>query len=93
MVAASFVSALFFALAVVAHPVERTASDTLARLPFAIRIGKGVFKLVEQDLLRFGSIINGIESDIFKIFNTQTDNRATTYVASVGVGSPPTNCK
>ena len=90
MVVASFVSALFFALAVVAHPVERTA---LAKLSFTVRIGDGVFNLVELDLLRLGSIIKGIESDVFKIFNTQTDNRATTYVASVGVGSPPTNCK
>ena len=91
MVASSFVSALFFALTVVAHPFERTPS--LPHLAFTVRVGKGVCKIVDQDRLRFGSMNKGIESDIFKIFNTQTDNRATMYVASVGVGSPPTNCK
>ena len=90
MVAASFVSALFFALTVVAHPFERTPS--LNRLAFTVRVGKGACKIADQDRLRFGSMNKGIESER-KIFNTQTDNRATMYVASVGVGSPPTNCK
>ena len=91
MVAASFMFALFFALAVVAHPVERTVSESLQKLSFTRHFGKNVCSLVEHDLLQFRSMI---KSDIFtKIFNTPAINTAVNYVASVGVGSPPTNCK
>ena len=86
----SFFSTLFFALAVAAHPVERSGS--LPTLSFTRHIIDEVFNIVEQDLLR-ASFIKGI--DIFHIFGISTPavNKAVTYVASVGVGDPPTYCK
>ena len=92
MVVASFFSTLFFALAVVAraHPVER--SESLPHLSFTKHIIDEIFNIVEQDLLRV-KLIKGLDlHDIFG-FNSPAVNRAVTYIASVGVGSPPTYCK
>lgn len=90
MLAASFLSTLFFFIAVAAHPVERAAS--LPQLSFTKRVGDGLYNIVEQDLLR-ANFIKGIDIDIFGVFSSGAENRAVSYVASVGVGSPPTNCR
>ena len=90
MVVVSFFSTLFFALAAVAHPVER--GEPLPHLSFTKHIIDEIFNIVEQDLLRV-KLIKGLDlHDIFG-FNSPAVNRAVTYIASVGVGSPPTNCK
>lgn len=93
MVAASFFSTLFFALSVAAHPVERSGS--FPRLSFTKHIIDEIFNIVEQDLLRVEFIIKGLDIDLHGIFgfNSPAVNRAVTYVASVGVGDPPTYCK
>ena len=87
MIAASVLSTLLLTLAVTAHPVEQAGS--LARLSFTKRIIDEVFNIVEHDLQRV-KFIQGI--DIFGL-NSPAVNKAVAYVASVGVGSPPTNCK
>jgi hypothetical protein len=78
MVAASFLSSLFLALAVAASPFEKRAP--LAKLSFAKRV---TANMVGRD--------QGLKSRA--VINSQADNRAITYIATVGVGSPPTNCK
>ena len=88
MVAASFLSTLFFALAVAAHPVEQKAS--LARLPF-VKLVSG--NPVKQDHLRVNSIKGLSALSNRAVVSSEAENRAVTYVASVGVGSPATNCK
>jgi hypothetical protein len=89
--AASFFSTLFFALAVTAHPVER-APGPFPQTGFTKHIIDEVFNIVEQDLRRI-DFIKGI--DIFDIFglNSPAVNRAVSYIATIGVGNPPTNCK
>lgn len=90
MLATSFLSTLFLALAATAHPVER--ADSFPQLSFTKSISDQVFNIVEQDLLRAG-FFQGINfANIFGV-NSPALNKAVTYVASVGVGSPPTNCK
>lgn len=90
MVATSFLSTLFLALAVAAKPVERRA--TLAQLSFTKHVGGGdVFKL---DRLRV-EILKRIEGvlEFGPGISSPAENRAVSYIASVGVGSPPTYCK
>ena len=93
MVAASFLSTFFLALAVAANPVERKTS--LAQLRFARRVSANSNNFFRQDQLRAkflkGGKSQGVENRA--VVNSQADNRAVTYIASVGVGSPPTNCK
>ena len=90
MVAVSFLSTLFLALAVFAKPVEQRDAS-LPQLSFAKLVRGG--DVVNLDRQRVDHI-KGI--DTFgpgSGKSSPADNRAVTYVATVGVGSPPTNCK
>ena len=96
MVVASFLSTLFLALAVAAHPVEQIQQKApYAHLNFVKRFSTG--NVFNQDTLRAKSLKNpagkvrGVENRA--VINSQAENRAATYVASVGVGSPATDCK
>ena len=86
MVAASL-STLFFALllAVAAHPVERKVS--LARSRFVKLVSHNPLK---QDQLRIKTA-KGLSNRA--VINSPAENRAISYIASVGVGSPATYCK
>ena len=92
MVAVSFLSTLL-ALAVAAHPVEQKAS--LVQLRFAKRVRTGPNNIVKQDRLRVNNIkagkAQGLENRA--AISSPADNQIVSYVASVGVGSPPTKCK
>ena len=91
MVVTSFLSTLFFALllSVVAHPVERKVS--LARLPFVRRVSHNP---VKQDQLRVNGIFKAPKGLSNRdAINSPAENRAVSYIATVGVGSPATNCK
>ena len=71
----------------------------LIRLPFAKRINqtsvKNVLKVdrarARAHMARFG-IHTGIPSDRRQIIQDPIDDQAVAYVASVGVGSPATQC-
>ena len=93
MVVVSFFSTLLFSLAVTAHPVERAPGSFPQSLGFTKYIIDEVFNIVEQDLLRI-DFIKGIYVDIFGL-NSPAVNIAlpAVYIATVGVGKPPTNCK
>ena len=88
MVAASFLSTVLLVLAVAANPVERRAA--LPRLAFTKQVDGG--DIVRLDQLRV---------DMFKknltfgagASSSPAENRAVSYIASVGVGHPPTYCK
>jgi len=86
MVVASFLSTLFFALAVAAHPVEQKAS--LARLP-VVKLVSG--NPVKQDQLRVNSFKGAIGLSNRAVVSSPAENRAVTYIATVGVGSPATD--
>ena len=95
MVVASFLSTLFLALAVAAHPVEQIQQKApYAHLNFVKRFSTG--NVFNQDTLRAKSLKNqgkvrGVENR--DVINSPAENRAVSYVASVGVGSPATDCK
>jgi cathepsin E len=97
MVAASLLSTLLFALAVVAQPAKPTTSQV--KLGFSKRIistGTGPINLVEQDRLRANYLKAGNPQALqgrSAVLSSPADNRAVSYIATVGVGSPPTNCK
>lgn len=90
MVVVSFLSTIFLALAVTAHPVER--GESLPHLRFTKHIIDGVFNIIDQDLLRAKYFK---EFDIFGFYGSDSPavNKAVSYIASVGVGFPPTYCK
>ena len=93
MVAASFLSTLFFALAVAASPLEKKAS--LPKLRLTKRVSTNPGNLVKLDRLRANNIkaakVPSVENR--DVINSPAENRAVIYVASIGVGSPPTNCE
>ena len=93
MVAASFLSTLFLALAVAAGPVERKAFSSKS-LHFTKRV-KHCRNIVKQDSTRQEHLVASNYRDLKNraVINSPAENRAVTYVASVGVGSPATNCK
>lgn len=95
MIAASLLSTLLLAMAVAAQPVEQRASHpSLVKLAFTKRVTNSG-NLVRQDQLRANIIKGGKAQDLKNrgVINSVADNRAITYVASVGVGSPATNCE
>jgi cathepsin E len=95
MVAASFVSTLLLALVVTAYSVKQEAS--LVKLPFAKVVSTGLNNIVKQDRLRLSNIqakagnVQGLENR--EVISSPAENRAVSYIASVGVGSPATYCK
>ena len=97
MVAASLLSTLLFALTVAAQPVTQTTSQV--KLPFSkkyFNTGTGPVNLVELDRLRVNYLKGGKDQALqgrSAVLSSPADNRAVSYIATVGVGSPPTNCK
>jgi hypothetical protein len=89
MVAPSFLSTLFFALAVAAQTVERKALPS--QLRFTKRVSASLYNIVNLDRLR----VNAIKGfNVFEVFsNSSAENIGVSYIVSVGVGSPPTICK
>ena len=89
MVAAAIVSTLLLFLAASAKPVEQRDTP-LAQLSFVKLVTVG--NLVSQAQSRLNRM-KGIDNGPAEGINTPADNRAVSYIATVGVGSPPTNCK
>ena len=89
MVAASLFT-FFLSLAVAAaKPLEQAASFT--KLLLTKRTVTGSRNIVNMDRLRVNNIIG---HDIFDVISTSAENvNASVYLATVGVGCPPTNCK
>lgn len=90
MVAASLLSTILLALAVAAQPLEQRA--TVVKTPFNKRVSKGS-NLVKQDQLRASNIKGTNSLKNRDVINSPAENRAVSYIASIGVGSPNTNCK
>ena len=92
MLAASFrvlpTLLLSLAIQVAAEPVERAESFT--KLLLTKRVGANR-NIVNLDRLRVNNIMG---YDIFDAISTSADSvNASVYLATVGVGCPPTNCK
>ena len=95
MVAASLLSTLLLALFVAAQPTA--VKNSLVRLPFVKRISDaGPHNLIKQDQLRIQGLkanAEGFDVLTSRQLNSGANNQAASYVASVGVGNPPTQCK
>jgi len=70
-------------------------SDGPVVLPISRRLnGEGAQNLYQNDLKRANALIGrGSEQAFFELENTPAENRDVSYIASVGVGSPPTQCE
>ena len=89
MVATFVLSTFFLSLAVAAKPLEQAASFT--KLLLTKRTVTGSRNIVNMDRLRVNNIIG---HDIFDVISTSVENvNASGYLATVGVGCPPTYCK
>ena len=101
MFASSLLSTLLLALAVAATPVAPvvTVRNGPVTLPISRRLtGKGVLNLFEKDLKRANALVGrhseSYEANVFsEDKSTPVDNQDVQYLASVGVGSPPTQCE
>ena len=89
MVAASILSTLLLIVAASANPVEQRDAS-LPQLAFVKVVNGG--NIVSQAQSQLNKIM-GINAGPAKGINSPADNRAVSYIATVGVGSPPTNCK
>jgi cathepsin E len=85
---------LLLALAVAAHPTEVVQRSTLVNVPLFKRVNTGS-NVVKSDQLRAESLKAKVEGKVLtplERISSPATNKAVTYVASVGVGSPATNC-
>ena len=88
MVAAPILSTLLLIVAASANPVEQRDAS-LPQLAFVKVVNGGNIVSQAQSQLNKIMGINGPAEGI----NSQADNRVVSYIATVGVGCPPTNCK
>ena len=88
MITPSFLSTLFFALAVAAQTVEQKAP--FSQLRFSKRVSSSLYNIANLDRLRVNAI-KGFKD--FEVINSPAENVGIAYIASVGVGLPPTTCK
>ncbi|KAG6837329.1 hypothetical protein H0H93_011424 [Arthromyces matolae] len=97
-----FITALIHPLALVANPV--TVRHSPVKLPLARRVNlTSVHNLIRHDLARIKYLHTSadafeknrrIEFDATaSVIDESIDNQAVSYIASVGVGNPVTNCK
>jgi len=99
MLAPSLLSTLLLALAVAATPVHPvvTVRDSPVTLPISRRLNKAnVRNLYRHDLKRANALkgrVSGQASVLSGLASTPADNVVGSYIASVGVGSPPTQCE
>jgi len=99
MFAPSLLSTLLLALAVAATPIRPvvTVRDGTVSFPISRRLnGTSVRNLYQNDLRRANALIGRISDQanvLAELASTPADNQDVSYIASVGVGSPPTQCK
>src|SRR5277367_4213929 len=97
MIRATLLATVFLALTVAANPI--VVKRSLVTLPVSRRIHLNGKSILEHDQLRAQGLkakgeasAAGISSRR-SVISSQATNGAVDYVASIGVGSPPTQCK
>ena len=97
MVFATLLTTVFLALAVAADPIP--VKRSLVTLPISRRINLNGRNILEHDQLRAKALKARGEaraaglSDRGIVSPSFAENEGVSYVASIGVGSPPTQCK
>jgi len=99
MFAPSLLSTLLLALAVAATPIAPvvTVRNGPVTLPISRRLSKkSGINLHQNDMKRANALFGrgGYQANaLAELDSTPVDNRDVSYIASVGVGSPPTQCE
>ena len=97
MVFATLLTTVLLALSVAANPV--VVERSLVKLPLSrhINVTASIQNVLQHDQLRAKNLRTqgqaraaGIERDVI---SSQVDNQVQSYIASIGVGSPATQCK
>jgi cathepsin E len=98
MVFATLLTTVLLALAVAADPI--IVKRSLVKLPISRRINVTSVNILQHDQLRAKALrakgearIAGTLHSDRAVISSQAVNIAVTYIASVGVGSPATQCK
>lgn len=96
MVFATLLTTVLLALAVSAEPILMKKS--LVTLPISRRIKRTNLNILEHDQLRAQALKAKGEARAAglshrAVISSQAENQAVSYVASIGVGSPATQCK
>jgi cathepsin E len=98
MVFATLLTTVLLALAVAAEPI--LVKKSLVTLPISRRINLNGLNILEHDQLRAKALratgearASGTLSNRASVISSQAENQAVSYVASIGVGSPATQCK
>ena len=94
MVAATSLTTLLLVLVVTANPITNR-EESFVRLPITRRVKAGtVNNIVQQDQLRAMTLKGKAEAILSDVeVSSQVENQVVSYIASVGVGSPATQCK
>ena len=98
MFAPSLLSTLLLALAAAATPARQvvTVRSGPVSLPISRRLNGNLHNLYRNDLKRANALIrrgSGQDNGFAELASTPADNTDVSYIASVGVGSPPTQCE
>ena len=97
MVFATLLTTVLLALSVAANPV--IVERSLVKLPLSrhINVTASIQNVLQHDQLRAKNLrargearAAGVER---AVISSQADNQAVSYIASIGVGSPATQCK
>jgi cathepsin E len=98
MVFATLLTTVLLALAVAADPIF--VKKSLVTLPISRRINVTTLSVLEHDQLRAAALratgearAAGTLSKRSSVISSTAENQAVSYVASIGVGSPATQCK
>ena len=99
MVFATLLTTVLLTLAVAADPIP--VKRSLVTLPISRRINLNGLNILEHDQLRAKALRAKGEaraagtplSDRASVISSQAENQAASYIASIGVGSPATQCK
>ena len=97
MFSTSLLSTILFALAVAANPIIVERPPVTLALSRKVNV-TSIHHLLRHDQNRAKALLalgRAKEEGIFledAVVNEQVDNQAVSYIASVGVGSPPTIC-
>ena len=96
---AILLATVLLALAIAADPIP--VKRSLVTLPISRRINLNSLSILEHDQLRVKALKAKGEaraagtslSERASVINSQAKNQGVFYVASIGVGSPATQCK
>ena len=96
MVFVTLLTTVLLALAVAAEPIM--VKKSLVTLPISRRINANNVNILEHDQLRAKALKTKGEARAAglsdrAVISSQAENQAVSYVASIGVGSPATQCK